>query len=123
MTYILKYILDKDKNVIPSNDVVGWGKWFETADRRVARTVLNNGKLVSTVFMGLDHNFCGEGPPLVFETMVFPYIPWWKTYLVRWFPRLAVRQGWSKWGDLDCERTASWSEAEVAHGKMCIKWR
>lgn len=26
---------------------------------------------VSTVFLGLDHNF-GGGPPLIFETMIFP---------------------------------------------------
>ena len=27
--------------------------------------------LVSTVFLGIDHNFYGDGPPLLFETMVF----------------------------------------------------
>jgi len=26
---------------------------------------------VSTVFLGIDHNFSGEGPPLLYETMVF----------------------------------------------------
>jgi hypothetical protein len=26
---------------------------------------------VSTVFLGMDHNYTGLGPPLVFETMVF----------------------------------------------------
>lgn len=26
---------------------------------------------VSTVFLGLDHNFTGKGPPILFETMVF----------------------------------------------------
>jgi len=26
---------------------------------------------VSTVYLGLDHNFSAEGPPLIFETMVF----------------------------------------------------
>lgn len=26
---------------------------------------------ISTVWLGLDHNFSGEGPPLIFETMVF----------------------------------------------------
>jgi hypothetical protein len=26
---------------------------------------------VSTVWLGLDHNFRGEGPPIIFETMVF----------------------------------------------------
>jgi hypothetical protein len=27
--------------------------------------------IVSTVFLGLDHNYSGHGPPLLFETMVF----------------------------------------------------
>jgi hypothetical protein len=26
---------------------------------------------VSTVFLGLDHNFSGAGPPVLYETMVF----------------------------------------------------
>lgn len=38
--------------------------------RNVAQTDV--GKLhVSTVFLGLDHNLAGEGPPLLFETMIF----------------------------------------------------
>lgn len=27
--------------------------------------------LVSTVFLGINHNFLGEGRPILFETMVF----------------------------------------------------
>ena len=30
-----------------------------------------NGVLVSTVFLGLDHNYNSEGPPVLFETMTF----------------------------------------------------
>lgn len=30
------------------------------------------GKSVSTVFLALNHNFTGKGPPVLFETMVFP---------------------------------------------------
>jgi hypothetical protein len=40
-------------------------------DRRVAETTLPDGRWVSTVFLGINHQF-GEGPPLIFETMVFP---------------------------------------------------
>src|SRR5215471_17514474 len=39
---------------------------------RVAVTELPNGGRVSTVFLGLDHNYSGVGPPIVFETMIFP---------------------------------------------------
>lgn len=38
-------------------------------DRRVAATA-KDGVSVSTVFLGLSHNF-GDGPPLLFETMIF----------------------------------------------------
>lgn len=38
---------------------------------RVAFTELVDGTHVSTVWLGLDHNFTGAGPPLIFETMVF----------------------------------------------------
>lgn len=27
---------------------------------------------ISTVWLGLDHNFMSDGPPLIFETMIFP---------------------------------------------------
>jgi hypothetical protein len=47
-----------------------WARLFEGDYREVAKTRLWNGVFVSTVFLGLDHNW-GEGPPLIFETMVF----------------------------------------------------
>lgn len=37
---------------------------------RLLGTDLPDGKWVSTVWLGIDHNF-GFGPPLIFETMVF----------------------------------------------------
>lgn len=46
-----------------------WAQWFETADRHVANTMVGDVR-VSTVFLGLNHNF-HSGPPLLFETMVF----------------------------------------------------
>ncbi len=46
-----------------------WADAFEHAERRIGRDQI--GKLgVSTVWLGLDHNF-GGGPPLIFETMIF----------------------------------------------------
>lgn len=38
---------------------------------RVGRTDLPNGGYVSTVFLGLDHGLWRDGPPHIFETMVF----------------------------------------------------
>lgn len=47
-----------------------WGRWFQTADRKIARTDIGE-TFVSTVFLGLDHNFTGDGPAILWETMVF----------------------------------------------------
>jgi hypothetical protein len=64
-----KYILEGKMPKLVE-DVLEWGRWFETADRHVAKTVLPNGVKVSTVFLGLDHSFSG-GQPILFETMIF----------------------------------------------------
>ena len=39
--------------------------------RRVARTAVGDDE-VSTVWLGVDHSFGLGGPPILFETMVFP---------------------------------------------------
>jgi len=62
------YIL-VDNEPVQANDVKEWGEFFESADRVVAKTHFGNVE-VSTVFLGLNHNF-GIGPPMLFETMVF----------------------------------------------------
>jgi hypothetical protein len=49
-----------------------WADLFNDPDyQRVACTILEDGIIVSTVWMGLDHGFGREGH-LIFETMVFP---------------------------------------------------
>lgn len=63
------YILDGHEPV-PTDDVLVWGGWWEKADRFVKQTDVSEGVTVSTVFLGLDHNW-GDGPPLLFETMIF----------------------------------------------------
>lgn len=42
-----------------------------TSGRTVGKTELPGNTTVSTVFLGLDHQFAPDGPPLLFETMVF----------------------------------------------------
>lgn len=66
------YILDE--NGAPMLvDMLTWAQWLQShhTDRVVARTDVTPGVCVSTVFLGLDHNFSGKGPPLLFETVVF----------------------------------------------------
>lgn len=64
-TYILR-----GTEAIPEPDLLTWARWFETAERQVARTELAEGISVSTVFLSLDHQW-GHGPPILYETMVF----------------------------------------------------
>lgn len=62
-----KYILENGE--LKPVDLMTWAKWFETANRSIAYDEVN-GVRVSTVFLGIDHNFFG-GPPLLFETTIF----------------------------------------------------
>lgn len=64
------YKLEKRRPVLVP-DLIEWATWMEAADRHVARTEFSAGVEVSTVFLGLDHRFSGNGPPLLFETIVF----------------------------------------------------
>lgn len=66
------YILDAQGQPQPVADVLEWGRWFDKADRAVARTHLQH-CLVSTVFLGLDHGFgfLDGRPPVLWETMAF----------------------------------------------------
>jgi hypothetical protein len=64
------YIL-KNKVPVPVSDVAVWGPWHKKIEnRRVAKTILM-GHNVSTVFLGIDHNYTREGLPILFETMIF----------------------------------------------------
>lgn len=65
-----KYILMEDGSTLKEEDLMAWTKTFETTNRTIALDKLDNDITVSTVFLGLDHGF-GDGPPLLFETMVF----------------------------------------------------
>ena len=65
-----KFTLDADGNAKPESDLMVWARWFETADRHLAVKMIGEVK-VSTVFLGMDHNFDETGPPLLWETMVF----------------------------------------------------
>lgn len=69
-----------------------WTGQFSTVGRRVALDEIDD-IMISTVFLGLDHNYLPDGPPILFETMVFVG------------------------GDGEqCQRYATWDEAAVGHG-------
>ena len=49
-------------------------EWVALLENRdyvmVGKTTVNDRYLISTIWLGLNHNFFG-GPPLIFETMIF----------------------------------------------------
>ncbi len=90
------YVLEGHEVKQPA-DVLEWGRYFEKADRHVAKTDVGP-FWVSTVFLGIDHQF-GEGPPLLFETMVFRNDP----------------DGTRNMSDLWSDRASTWEEAELTH--------
>lgn len=70
--------------------------------KRVAETTLPNGMWVSTVWLGLDHNFFDKGKPMIFETMVFP------------------EHG--NFSEIDCQRYSTEKQALKGHQKMVKKY-
>jgi len=64
------YVLD-GKTPVAEPNIIEFGKWFQTADRTVRKTAIGDDVKVSTVFLGIDHRFIGDGPPILFETLVF----------------------------------------------------
>jgi hypothetical protein len=52
----------------PATDLFEWAQWFENASRHVGYDQVS-GFVVSTVFLGINHNF-SKSKPLWFETMV-----------------------------------------------------
>lgn len=70
MNFMQHYILNDAGEPIPCDDFMEWAQWFETAHRQIGKTVVGQ-SVISTVFLGLDHAFSGQGDPILWETMVF----------------------------------------------------
>lgn len=88
------YILEGGK--LKPVPLLVWARWLDNPDnnRQIADARID-GVRISTVFLGLDHNWQPEGPALVFETMIFG-------------------------GDHDgfCERYATLDEAKQGHKRV-----
>jgi hypothetical protein len=93
------YYVLKGKTAVLVSDPLTWARWFEGAgeDRFVAKTA-GAEVTVSTVFLGLDHRFSSDGPPILFETLVF---------------------GGPHDGTMD--RYSTWDEAERGHVAMLAR--
>lgn len=69
--WIGQYILDEQGNPVQATSLRQWGEWMEKREERIVKQEHIGGYFVSTVFLGLDQRYWGEGPPILWETMVF----------------------------------------------------
>lgn len=98
--------LDKEGRPISTEE---WGRLKEDEDYHRVGLDQVGPYMVSTVWLGLDHQFMPGGPPLIFETMVFTTTAW-----------NADRSEEDHEGllDLDCVRYSTEHEARVGHRDM-----
>ncbi len=87
------------QNGIPvlCQDILEWSMWFEgNLQERIVEQTTAGDLFVSTVFLGLDHSYSEDGPPLIYETMVF-------------------NKAIDKSDDLLCQRYSTLGEAKFGH--------
>jgi hypothetical protein len=95
----LLYMLDHDHNVIRATSVEEWSEWIQNhANKRVESTDIYDGRWVSTVFLGVNHECMAYLPPILFETMVFP--------------------SRTDMNEEHCDRYATWGEAYIGHWRI-----
>jgi hypothetical protein len=96
------YKLDENKNAIPCT-LNEWSDQIEKMSLNATNHIADNiveEKRISTVFLGLNHQYMPNRKPLIFETIIF------------------------KEGDytgIYCDRYSTWKEAEEGHQKA-IQW-
>jgi hypothetical protein len=97
-----KYILNGDgKTPILCTDIERWARFMEHYKRTLAKDTCSHKNFegtadVSTVFLGIDHNFTGKGDPVLFETMIF-----------------------GGPADGECKRATTWANALKNHADAC----
>lgn len=97
--YCMGYYVLVGQTPVPEPDTLTWARSFEEMDRHVRVTRVLDLAVVSTVFLGLDHNHFRSiygGEPLLFETMVF----------------------WEGEGGEEQDRCSTWMQAEQMHERM-----
>ena len=107
-----RYIIGDDGEPEPCEDLLTWALWMETHERITLQT--HYGRImVSTIFLGLDHNFWGSEKPVLWETMVFRRLR---------KPRILFG-GYPLWRDTIDRHTRRYSsklEALQGHHEVCI---
>lgn len=98
------YILDGDGNHVECS-LMEWAEWMENPANRVVQQNNTPNYMVSTVFLGLNHSWSDEGPPILFETMVFP----------------RTEDSDVNWAEQFCWRYATVAEAKIGHQELFEK--
>ena len=79
--------------------VLEWAEKFESEDRKLAEDTV--GKVcISTVFLGVNHNFGISGKPILFETMVFDDLG----------------------NSIFCDRYEDWDSALLGHKRKVLEY-
>lgn len=102
------YILVDRKPVLCT--LMEWATWYNEERRRVAETHTPFHS-ISTVFLGIDHNFSGVGPPVLFETAVF----------LEEYDRPSISRRPTR-PCVDIARYSYWDHAAAGHNQMVRQW-
>lgn len=97
------YFIETPDFKLKAVGLMKWARWMPT-HRTVARDSASRVE-VSIVFLGLDHRFGGDGPPIVYETMVFRPDG----------PRS------ERWADQICERYCTREQALAGHAEILAR--
>lgn len=99
------YVLDEFNAPVEVPSVLEWAQRMATIDkRRVAEDIIGRCN-VSTVFLGINHQW-GSGPPLLFETMIFGGLvdqelqwryPTWDTAIAGHQEACRLARYWQTW--------------------------
>jgi len=90
-------LFDRDGKELDSNEYIALTM---DPEYRVVKQDRVGECFVSTVWLGLNHQYAPLGQPIIFETMVFV----------------------DGRGDLDCERYETEEQARQGHVKMIYRW-
>jgi len=71
-----RYVLDNEGNPFRQDDPVSWTEFMQDVERRQVAFEEVGKWTVSTLFMGIDHDIVGIGPPVLWKTSVSGPKPW-----------------------------------------------
>jgi hypothetical protein len=66
----LLFVLE-DKKPVPAQSIEHWQSFYFVEENRLVAWDSIGDANISTVFTGTNSRYWGDGPPLVFETMIF----------------------------------------------------